>query len=63
MTTTAMPNVLGAPAIDFRLPATEGRTFTLVDVAGKEAPSSSLSATTAPMSKLLSTDLLQTCAC
>jgi peroxiredoxin len=30
-----MPNVLGAPAIEFRLPATDGRTFTLDDVAGK----------------------------
>ena len=35
MATNVMPNVLGAPAIDFRLPATDGRTFTLDDIAGK----------------------------
>src|SRR5579864_1387966 len=35
MATTAMPNVLGALAVNFRLPATDGRTFTLDDVAGK----------------------------
>jgi peroxiredoxin len=36
MATTAAPDVLGAPAVNFRLPATDGRTLTLDDVAGKK---------------------------
>jgi peroxiredoxin len=35
MATTVVPKVLGAPAIDFRLAATDGRAFTLDDIAGK----------------------------
>ncbi len=36
MATTVMPDALGAPAVDFRLPATDGRIRTLDDVAGKK---------------------------
>ena len=36
MTTTLMPVILGMPAADFRLLATDGRTYTLDDVAGEK---------------------------
>jgi peroxiredoxin len=36
MATTLMPVILGMPAADFRLPATDGRTYTLDDVAGQK---------------------------
>jgi hypothetical protein len=36
MATTAPLDVLGAPAANFRLPTTEGRTLTLDDVAGEK---------------------------
>jgi peroxiredoxin len=36
MATTAPPHILGAPAANFRLPNTEGRTLTLDDVAGEK---------------------------
>ena len=34
MAATAPPVALGASAPDFRLPATDGRTYTFADVAG-----------------------------
>jgi peroxiredoxin len=34
MAVTYAPTTLGAPAIDFRLPATDGRTYALDDIAG-----------------------------
>jgi AhpC/TSA family len=36
MATTAPPNVLGVPAINFRLPTTDGSTLTFDDIAGKK---------------------------
>ena len=36
MATTVTAAVLGTPAVDFQLPATDGRTRTLDDVAGKK---------------------------
>src|ERR1700681_1454395 len=36
MTTTLMPVILGMPAADFRLLATDGRTYTLDDIAGEK---------------------------
>jgi hypothetical protein len=36
MTATLMPIILGLPAADFRLPATNGRTYTFDDVAGEK---------------------------
>src|ERR1700680_3579947 len=36
MATTLMPVILGMPAAAFRLPATDGRTYTLDDVAGEK---------------------------
>jgi hypothetical protein len=36
MATTLMPVNLSMPAADFRLPATDGRTYTLNDVAGEK---------------------------
>jgi peroxiredoxin len=35
MAATASPIELDTPAVDFRLPATDGRTYSLADVAGK----------------------------
>lgn len=36
MTTTPTQIILDTPAIDFRLPATDGRTYTLDDIAGEK---------------------------
>src|ERR1700730_14868830 len=36
MATTLMPVILGVPAADFRLLATDGRTYTIDDVAGEK---------------------------
>jgi hypothetical protein len=51
MATTATQVVLDTPAAEFRLPATDGKTYTLDDVAGEKTRSSSSSATIVPMLK------------
>jgi hypothetical protein len=51
MAATATPVVLDTPAAEFRLPATDGKTYVLDDVAGKKARLSFSSAIIVPMSK------------
>jgi peroxiredoxin len=36
MATTLVPVNLGMPAVDFRLPATDGGTYTLDDIVGEK---------------------------
>ena len=45
MPATATQAVLDTPAAEFRLPATDGKTYALDDVAGEKEASSSSSAT------------------
>src|SRR6202035_5897543 len=51
MATTATQVVLDTPAAEFRLPATDGKTYALDDGAGEKARSSSSSANIVPMLK------------
>ena len=51
MSATATQSVLDTPAAEFRLPATDGKTYALDDIAGKTARSSSSSVTIVPMLK------------
>ena len=51
MATTATQIVLDTLAAEFRLPATDGKTYALDDVADEKARSSSSSVTIVPMLK------------
>jgi hypothetical protein len=51
MAKTATQIVLDTPAAEFRLPATDGKTYAVDDVTGKKARSSSSSVTIVPTLK------------